>query len=322
MKLASCRDRKTGRTFIAALAGADRFLHLNAALDLAGRETRLPGDMTELLKGGPTMIARAEEALGCAVEQDGAETDGFDRQLFWSRDQLVFLGAVPHPGKIIHTAVNFGSHLSELAKWEAPEWQAHEWGAFHYEHPTGFLQAPSSVTGHESQIHIPRFTRQLDYEVELAIVIGRTAKYVSQEDALDYVVGYCVFNDVSARDIQAREHANKVIMLGKSFDGSCPLGPWLVTADELTDPQDMRMELKVNGEMRQDASTADMRYKIRDLVSWWSNLTLHPGDVITSGSPAGVIAGMKNPIWLKDGDRVDATIAGLGTLTNFIASEP
>lgn len=316
MKLASCRERSTGRLFIAAVTGGGNFVDLNASLKRAGRLDVVPSDMTDFLKEGDRAMTAAREAVALSDTDQG---DG--PRVVWTHDDIELLGAVPRPGKIIHTAVNFGSHLSELAKWEAPEWQAHEWGSFHYEHPTGFLQAPSSVTGHESIVRIPRFTKQLDYEIEIAIVIGRTAKYVSQADALDYVAGYCVFNDVSARDIQAREHANKIVMLGKSFDGSCPLGPWLVTPDELDDPQDLRMELKLNGEVRQSASTAEMRYKIRDLVSWWSNTTLEPGDVITSGSPAGVIAGMKQPVWLKPGDRIDATIAGLDTLTNFIRSE-
>ena len=126
----------------------------------------------------------------------------------------------------------------------------------------------------------------MDYEIEFAAVIGRVAKNVSPENALDYVAGYCVFNDISARDIQAREHANKVILLGKSFDTSCPLGPWLTTSDEIADPQALTMQLRLNGELRQNSNTRDMVFSMRDLVSWWSQITLEPGDVITSGSPS------------------------------------
>ncbi len=202
------------------------------------------------------------------------------------------------------------------------EWKKQDWGSFHYKHPTGFLQAPSSTVGTDAEVFIPRFTEQLDYELEIATIIGKKAKNVSKESALDYVAGFCVCNDVSARDIQGREHANKVILLGKSFDTSCPLGPWLTTKDEIADPEKLRMQLHLNGELRQDANTSEMIYSIRELVAWWSQITLEPGDVITSGSPAGVIAGRKSPVWLKPGDRIEATIEGLGTLANVIAATP
>lgn len=325
MKLACCTERNGGRDFLGVVLG-DSFLDVQAVLEDAGRSETIPSDMAAYLRSGsagPIAVLKALDFLSRDADGQPRSPLGRNgRKVVYSLSEIVLRPAVPKPGKIIHTAVNFGSHLGELAKWQAPEWQAHGWENFHYEHPTGFLQAPSSVLGHEGIVNIPRFTRQLDYEIELAIVIGKAAKYVTQADALNYVAGFCIFNDISARDIQAREHANKVVMLGKSFDGSCPLGPWLVTPDELDDPQKLRMELKLNGEVRQSASTADMNYKIRDLVSWWSNTTLEPGDVITSGSPAGVIAGMKEPAWMKPGDRIDATIEGLGTLTTFIGAEP
>jgi 2-keto-4-pentenoate hydratase/2-oxohepta-3-ene-1,7-dioic acid hydratase in catechol pathway len=113
-----------------------------------------------------------------------------------------------------------------------------------------------------------------------------------------------------------------VILLGKSFDTSCPLGPWLTTKDEVGDPQNLKMQLRLNGELRQDANTSDMIYGVRELVSWWSNITLEPGDVITSGAPAGVIAGSETPVWLKPGDRIEASVEKLGTLVSTIAAEP
>ena len=328
MKLVTSIAIQTKQKLLAAVIEEGLFADLTAAhLALGASEFALPADMREFLFTGEQGLAAARAALDHvrAKLSSGVKPETLLSQnrarMVWRREELQLLGAVPRPGKIIHTAVNFRSHFSELSGWKAPEWRAHEWGKFHYEHPTGFLQAPSSVIGTDGQIRIPRFTKQLDYEIELAIIIGRQAKYVRQEDAMNYVAGFAVFNDVSARDIQAREHANKVVMLGKSFDGSCPLGPWLVTTEEFVDPQALHMVLKLNGEIRQDASTADMNYKIRDLVSWWSNTTLEPGDVITSGSPAGVIAGMENPVWLKPGDRIEATIDGIGTLTSTIAAE-
>jgi len=241
--------------------------------------------------------------------------------LTWSRAELRLLPAVPRPGKILHTSVNFSSHKSEVTKFKSEEWKAQNWGAFHYKHPTGFLQAPSSTVGTDAEVVIPRFTEQLDYEIEIATIIGRRAKNVSKENALDYVAGFCVFNDISARDIQSREHANKVILLGKSFDTSCPLGPWLTTRDEIPDPEHLQMQLRLNGELRQNANTSEMIYGIRELVAWWSQITLEPGDVITSGSPAGVIAGRDDAVWLKPGDRIEATIERLGTLVSIIAAE-
>jgi len=327
MKLTTCEvPGRGGRRFLGALTGDGLWVDLNAAAVAARSRTPLPETMIELLAGGSKTMAAAKAALRHVEERLRKEKPEAIRgaartRLVHRRKELRLLAPVPRPGKIIHTAVNFGHHLKELTTWKAPEWRAHKWESFHYEHPTGFLQAPSAVVGTDARIIRPRFTKQLDYEIELAIIIGRRGRYIPQEEALRHVGGYCVFNDVSARDIQAREHANKVILLGKSFDTSAPLGPYLVTPDELGDPQNLDMELKVNGQVRQKASTSEMRYKIRDLVSWWSNITLEPGDVITSGSPAGVAAGMDVPRWLQSGDRIEATIQGIGTLVNIVADD-
>ncbi len=274
----------------------------------------LPDNMIAFLDLGADGLAKAETIVA------GLGDDVAGNSLVYSADDVELDAPVPRPGKIIHTACNFDSHLEELTDWQEPEWQSHNWGDFHFEHPTGFLEAPSSVTASGSNVAVPQFTRQLDFEIEIGIVIGKKAFRVSPADAVDYVAGYTIFNDLSARDIQAREHSNNVILLGKSFNGSCPFGPHLVTTDELSDPHDLDMKLRVNGEIRQDANTGDMHYKTAELVSWWSNTTLEPGDIITSGSPPGVAAGMKAPVWLKPGDQVDATVAELGTLTVHIVA--
>lgn len=275
-------------------------------------DQRLPDDMVGFLETGEAGMAEAQAVL----RDIGGKPAG--KPHVYAEDSVELCAPVPRPGKIMHTSCNFGAHLEELTTWQAPEWQSHNWGDFHFEHPTGFLEAPSSVSAPGASVKVPHFTKQLDFEIELAIIIGRKAFRVSVEDALDYVAGFTIFNDLSARDIQAREHSNKVILLGKSFDGSCPFGPHLVTRDEISDPHNLDMKLRVNGKVRQDSNTGAMHYKTRELVSWWSNTTLEPGDIITSGSPPGVAAGMKSPEWLKPGDRVDATIAELGTLTTFI----
>jgi 2-keto-4-pentenoate hydratase/2-oxohepta-3-ene-1,7-dioic acid hydratase in catechol pathway len=310
MKLASFRLKSTGKATIGAVldqGGLAQGLPNEGLLDLhAASNGSLPASMIEFLERGPEAMALARQL---ASEGKGP---------IYAMDQVELQAPVPKPGKIMHTSCNFSAHLEELTTWSEPEWQSHNWGNFHFEHPTGFLEAPSSVSPHEGRVSVPHFTKQLDYEIEVGVIIGKTAFRVAREDALDYVAGLTIFNDLSARDIQAREHSNQVILLGKSFDGSCPLGPYLVTMDEVGDPDNLKMVCRLNGEERQNSSTANMVYKIADMVSWWSNTTLQPGDVLTSGSPPGVIAGMKNPVYLKPGDRVDCTVEKLGTLTTFI----
>ncbi len=300
MKLASFRLKSSGKATIGVVL--DRgLLNLHAASNGS-----LPANMIEFLELGSGAMAQARQLAGT------------DKGPVYTMDEITLQAPVPKPGKIMHTSCNFSAHLEELTTWNEPEWQSHNWGDFHFEHPTGFLEAPSSVVPTEARVAIPHFTKQLDYEIEVGVIIGKTAFRVSREDALDYVAGLTIFNDLSARDIQAREHSNKVILLGKSFDGSCPLGPYLVTMDEVGDPDNLHMVCHLNGEERQNSSTANMVYKIAEMVSWWSNTTLQPGDVLTSGSPPGVIAGMKNPVYLKPGDRIDCTVEKLGTLTTHI----
>ncbi len=308
MRLASFRTNNGAKPTIGAFV-EEHYLDLHALSNGA-----VPDNMLAFLTMGEAGLAKAKAVL----DELGKDVAG--KSHVYAADSIDLDAPVHRPGKIIHTACNFDSHLKELTDWQQPEWQSHNWGDFHFEHPTGFLEAPSSVTAPGSSVAIPRFTKQLDYEIEIGIIIGRTAFHVSPTDAMDYVAGYTIFNDLSARDIQAREHSNKVILLGKSFDGSCPFGPHLVTTDELSDPHNLDMRLRVNDELRQDSNTGDMHYKTAELVSWWSNTTLEPGDIITSGSPPGVAAGMKAPVWLKAGDRVDATVAELGTLTVHIVA--
>jgi len=300
MKLASFKIKATGDSTIGVVLD-------DGVLDLhAGSNGELPHSMIAFLEQGSDAMAKAR---AIASGRQGP---------IYSTEEIELQAPVPKPGKIMHTSCNFSAHLDELTGWDEPEWQSHNWGDFHFEHPTGFLEAPSSVVPHGAGVRVPHFTKQLDYEIEVGIIIGKTAFRVSKEDALDYVAGLTIFNDLSARDIQAREHSNKVILLGKSFDGSCPFGPHLVTLDEVGEIDDLAMVLTLNGEERQNSSTANMVYKVADLVSWWSNTTLQPGDIITTGSPPGVIAGMKDTEYLGPGDRIDARVEKLGTLTTHI----
>jgi len=300
MKLASFKVKSTGAASIGAVVKG-------GVLDLhAASKGRLPTDMIRFLERGDAAM-RSARRLAADPGQGPV----------YPLSEIVLQAPVPKPGKIMHTSCNF-AHLSELTTWEEPEWQSHNWKDFHFEHPTGFLEAPSSVVGHKARVSVPHFTQQLDYEIEMGIIIGKEAFRVSKEDAFDYVAGVTIFNDLSARDIQAREHSNMVILLGKSFNGSCPLGPYLVTLDEVGDPDNLPMVLTLNGEERQNSNTANMVYHVRDLVSWWSNTTLQPGDVITTGSPPGVIAGMTNTPYLQPGDRIECNIDKIGKLTTYI----
>ncbi len=304
MKLASFRIRSGGKATVGVALQDGCYLDLHAASGGA-----VPDTMIAFLEAGDSAMSQARALSVKAASGQSHVIPASDISL---------LAPVPRPGKIMHTSCNFPAHLSELTEWKAPEWQAHNWGNFHFEHPTGFLEAPSSVVPTNASVAIPHFTKQLDYEIEIGIIIGKKAFRVSPEDALGYVAGLTIFNDLSARDIQAREHANKVILLGKSFDGSCPLGPHLVTLDEIGDVNNLGMQLTLNGEPRQTSNSGLVHYKIAEMVSWWSNTTLEPGDLITSGSPPGVIAGSKNPVYLKSGDRIDCKVEKLGTLTTFI----
>ena len=202
-------------------------------------------------------------------------------------------------GKFICIGLNYADHAEESGMAVPPE-------------PVIFMKATSAIVGPNDDLVIPRGSEKTDWEVELGIVIGKTAKYVSEEDALDYVAGYCTAHDVSERAFQTERSGQWT--KGKSCDTFGPTGPWLVTKDEIADPQNLKMWLKVNGETMQDGSSSTMVYGVRYLVSYLSQfMSLQPGDIISTGTPPGVGMGMKPPRYLKAGDVVELGIEGLGT---------
>jgi 2-keto-4-pentenoate hydratase/2-oxohepta-3-ene-1,7-dioic acid hydratase in catechol pathway len=202
-------------------------------------------------------------------------------------------------GKFICIGLNYSDHAAETGATVPPE-------------PIIFMKASSAIVGPNDNVSIPRGSEKTDWEVELAVVIGKTAKYVSEAEALDYVAGYCVTNDVSERAFQTERSGQWT--KGKSCDTFGPVGPWLVTKDEVPDPQNLSMWLTVNGEKMQDGSSKTMVYGVAFLVSYLSQfMSLHPGDVISTGTPPGVGMGLKPPRYLKDGDVVELGIEGLGT---------
>ncbi|HEY3180305.1 MAG TPA: fumarylacetoacetate hydrolase family protein [Casimicrobiaceae bacterium] len=207
---------------------------------------------------------------------------------------------VAMPSKFVAIGLNYIDH-------------ARETGAPIPEYPVVFFKAPSCIVGANDNIIAPRDSTQLDWEVELGVVIGRTARYVDEKDAMRYVAGYCVINDVSERDFQLKKSASQWSK-GKGCDTFGPIGPWLVTADEVKDTQNLDMWLDVNGERRQTGNTRTMIFGVAALVADVSKyMTLLPGDVITTGTPPGVALGMKpEPKWLQVGDVVTLGIQGLG----------
>ncbi|WP_296098692.1 fumarylacetoacetate hydrolase family protein [uncultured Agrobacterium sp.] len=202
-------------------------------------------------------------------------------------------------GKFICIGLNFSDHAAET-------------GAAVPSEPVIFMKATSAIVGPNDNVVIPRGSEKTDWEVELGVVIGKTAKYVSEADALDYVAGYCVSHDVSERAFQTERQGQWT--KGKSCDTFGPIGPWLVTKDEIADPQNLGMWLKVNGETMQNGSSKTMVYGVANVVSYLSQfMSLHPGDVISTGTPPGVGLGMKPQRFLKAGDVVELGIEGLGT---------
>jgi ureidoglycolate lyase len=201
-------------------------------------------------------------------------------------------------GKMMCIGLNYAEHAAET-------------GAKLPTEPVLFMKATSAIVGPNDDVRIPRGSTQTDWEVELGVVIGERAKYVSEADALEYVAGYCVSHDVSEREFQ-KERGGQWTK-GKSCDTFGPIGPWLVTRDEVPDPQNLKLWLEVDGKRRQDGSTQTMIFGVKKLVSYLSHFfTLHPGDVITTGTPSGVGMGCKPPEFLKPGQTVRLSVEGLG----------
>ncbi|MEH7547849.1 2-hydroxyhepta-2,4-diene-1,7-dioate isomerase [Bacillus sp. AFS076308] len=262
-------------------------------------EAYVPSDMNGLLQGGKESLAKAEEAIQFALKNK--EDKG--RKLVLSTDEVKVEAPVPNPGKMICVGHNYREHILEMKR-EIPQ------------HPVVFAKFANTVIGPEDDIPFFPISEQLDYEAEFAFVIGKRARNVSQEDALDYVAGYTIVNDVTYRDIQRR---TLQWLQGKTVEGSAPMGPWLITTDELENPSGLEVVLTVNGEERQHTNTANLVFSVQYLVEFLSNLmTLEPGDVILTGTPGGVGFAMNPQTFLKDGDVVKIEIDQIGSLENTV----
>ena len=256
-------------------------------IDAQGSIRDLSGHVSDI--GGAAIDPKNLEKLGKLDPESLPKVSGNPR----------FGPCVAGTGKFICIGLNYSDHAAET-------------GATVPSEPIIFMKATSAIVGPDDDVLIPRGSVKTDWEVELAIIIGKTAKYVSEDEALDYVAGYAVAHDVSERAFQAERQGQWT--KGKSCDTFGPTGPWLVTKDEVKDPQDLKMWLTVNGKTMQDGSTKTMVYGVKHLVSYLSQfMSLHPGDIISTGTPPGVGLGMKPPVFLKDGDVVELGIEGLGT---------
>ncbi len=272
-------------------------------LDLCQVQPGLPAGMVEFLKAGAPALARAEAAIRAAGERDSMPR--CSGHLLPLAD-VTLLAPVPRPGKIICLGHNYTDHIG-IGKTEPPAY------------PTFFCKTVNTVIGPGQAILIPPVTDQVDYEAELAVVIGRWARHVAEERAYDFVAGYTIFNDVSARDYQKR---TSQWMLGKSFDTFGPMGPALVTADEIPDPHRLELALTLNGLELQRTNTAHMIFTIPFLIAYLSAvLTLEPGDVISTGTPAKTALAHTLPPFMKPGDTVRIAIEKIGELVNPVVAE-
>ncbi len=221
-------------------------------------------------------------------------------------DEITFLAPVLNPQKLIMIGTNYRDHVIET---NSPMPNI----------PVVFSKYNSALCGNDAEVIIPSCAQKPDYEAEFAVVIGKRGKHISASNAMEYVFGYTIANDVSARDMQ---NATSQWLIGKSLDGFLPMGPYLVTKDEINNPHNLKIRGSLNGELRQNSSTKELIFNIHVLIAFLSrSMTLEPGDIISTGTPGGVIDGMKETHWLKDGDVYEIEIEKLGTLRNIFKTE-
>ena len=295
MKL--CYASAQRRSFI-GLARTDEWINLSQVMRAHPDQFPWLGaspepTMTELLQNAPDLLATARHWLDYLQE-----TAAFDA--YRVQEPMQLLAPITRPSKIVALGRNYVEHARESGH-EVPD------------EPVLFAKAPSAVIGPGADIVYPQGVQRLDPELELGVVIGRRGRCVAEAEALEYVAGYTIVNDVTARDVQRRDQEKKWPWFrSKSYDTFCPLGPYLVLKDEIPDPQQLELTLRVNGEVRQQSSTAKMIFPVAQLVAVISKyMTLEPGDVIATGTPEGIAP-------LQRGDVLEGTITGLGTLANRV----
>ena len=323
MRLVTFED-PARRSRIGAMASDGRITDLNSACALYLRDVEqesafyrladalVPSNMRALFEGGDTSLEAAHKAFAHA--QQNGDAAGPGRETISYAPESVTLKAPIIPKKFFHTAGNFREHHEEATK-------------AGFSHPVlpwiVFFQNVDAIIGHEEPVIYPaHLTQELDYELELAVVLKKGGKHFSPQDAADYVGGYVIFNDITARDIQRQEMKSGVFSFCKGIDTFCPLGPWIVTADEIHDPHNLAMELRVNGESRQRSHSSKMSVKIPEILSHYSPMGYSAGDVVSTGTVSGVAAFSGDPkAWyLKAGDVMECEIEQIGILRNRVIS--
>ncbi|OFW81306.1 MAG: 2-hydroxyhepta-2,4-diene-1,7-dioate isomerase [Alicyclobacillus sp. RIFOXYA1_FULL_53_8] len=260
----------------------------------------LPSLMQAFLEGGARCLEQARQGVEFTAKLSDVERG----EILFAGDAVKILSPVPHPGKVICVGRNYHDHVAEMKR-DLPTI------------PVIFAKLANTICAHGDEVPFPRVSTQFDYEAELAVVIGKRGRYIPEQEAMDYVAGYTAFNDITVRDWQ---HRTPQWLQGKSFDNSGPTGPALVTADAIADPQQLDIRLWLNEELRQEANTSQLIFKIPFLISFISQvMTLEPGDIIATGTPGGVGVAMEPKGFMQAGDTVRVEIDQIGVLANRIA---
>jgi 2-keto-4-pentenoate hydratase/2-oxohepta-3-ene-1,7-dioic acid hydratase in catechol pathway len=268
----------------------------SAFVDLHATDARIPASVKAILAGGAALLHAAQ---ACAERGDAVRHDAA---------RVKHLAPVPDPQKVICIGLNYRDHAVESGSPIPPE-------------PVLFSKYPTALIGHEEAIRLPAVSKEVDFEAELVIVIGQRGRKLTPEQAMDYVAGYTIGHDVSARDWQLRKTGGQW-MVGKTFDTFAPAGPVLVTKDEVPNPHNLAIALRLNGQTMQKSSTAQMIFSVGQIVSYLSLVfTLEPGDLIFTGTPPGVGMARKPPVFLKPGDVCEVEIESLGVLRNPVVAD-
>ncbi|AMH05054.1 5-carboxymethyl-2-hydroxymuconate isomerase [Achromobacter xylosoxidans] len=266
-------------------------------VDLNASDPLLPTTMLDLFNAGPSALGRAKNL---SAEQG----------VVYPLSDVRLEAPISNPTKFLAIGLNYRKHALEAQEVGVKVPEAQVW----------FNKQVSCINGPFDPVYLPRVSEKLDYEAELGVIIGRRARNVSAAEARSVVAGYFICNDVTARDWQM---ASPTWTLGKSFNTHGPIGPWIVTADEIEDPQALSLRMKVNGEVRQEANTSEMIHSLWDQIEYLSKvMTLEPGDLLATGTPSGVGVAMKPPVFLKAGDVMRVEIDGIGHIENVVVAEP
>ncbi|WP_394136715.1 fumarylacetoacetate hydrolase family protein [Cytobacillus oceanisediminis] len=300
MKFVTAKDSRG--SFVGLIDGSGtRVLPLAAAAEKMEGSSDFPASLKECIALGDAFVEKVHKLI------DWVSSSSERAELYLSLDSVTLQAPIPRPDKnIFCVGKNYAEHAIEMgSKEDIPE------------HIMVFTKAPTTVIGpDETVLNHKEVTSQLDYEGELAVIIGKTGRAILKEEALDYVFGYTIINDVTGRDLQSR---HKQFFIGKSLDTTCPMGPWIVHSSAVENPNKLDIQTTVNGEVRQSSNTENFIFPIEEIISVLSRgMTLEPGDIIATGTPAGVGKGFKPPRFLQPGDTVEITVEKIGSLTNSI----